>query len=456
MIDQPPYNNEPWDDLPLPDAEASWQKMKLLLEEDERRRRIVPLPFWRYAGLAMLMIALIAGGWWLMKREPVYTNTKIKVEAKVEQKSQKKEVKKPNYKQSTNKPEESNTISSKENSTGEKQVAIVEPQADSKLNKNETGAERKSPVRQTRQQQSNGVPSTNNALRSTNDAANKNAAVGTQPLQKKETFVPAKQLPLLQPSKQDSVSNETPNVADSSATKDSAVKPAVANNTNKSKTNELAKLQWSAGAGLQQPVALPGQSSSAYSYNGKHSGVRDYLPSVYLRVQKQKWFAQAEGIFSVPQPVNNFSFSQTTTYDAANLSLNTERIFIDKIYYHQIPVSVNRYITPSWSVGAGGVYNILAGAVTTREVKSTNITNGNESLARTVAPVKGFKDSFLYKTTAGILLQTDYHWKRLSIGLRFTQNLQPFIQYTTPNGEVISEKTRALQAVLRFRLWERK
>ena len=69
--------------------------------------------------------------------------------------------------------------------------------------------------------------------------------------------------------------------------------------------------------------------------------------------------------------------------------------------------------------------------------------------------MKGFKDSFLYKTTAGIILQTDYQVKRFSMGLRYTQNFLAFIRYTTPTGEVVEEKNKTLQAILRFRLFEK-
>jgi hypothetical protein len=69
-----------------------------------------------------------------------------------------------------------------------------------------------------------------------------------------------------------------------------------------------------------------------------------------------------------------------------------------------------------------------------------------------MATVKGYNDSFLYNSTAGVLLQTDYHWKRVSFGLRYTRNLQPFIKYTKPDGAVLEEKNGVLQAVLRLRL----
>ncbi|HUC82257.1 MAG TPA: hypothetical protein VMR70_15235, partial [Flavisolibacter sp.] len=246
---------------------------------------------------------------------------------------------------------------------------------------------------------------------------------------------------------------------DSLAKKDTAVKAAepepiaaIEPNEKKAAAKKPAFV-FSAGIGLQQAIALKNQGSSSFNYKGKRSAASDLIPSVYLRLQKGAWFAQAEFQYAAPQPVEQFSFSQKTTYNIAASNVNTERFHLQKLYYHQLPVSINYHILPNWSVGTGAMYNILAGAVTEQELQSTNVQTGTETITRNVAAVKGYKDSFLYKTTAGILLQTDYHWKRFSLGMRFTQNLQPFIKYTRPDGTIADEKNKVLQAILRFRLF---
>jgi hypothetical protein len=162
---------------------------------------------------------------------------------------------------------------------------------------------------------------------------------------------------------------------------------------------------------------------------------------------------QGEWQSRIPQPVKPFSFNETTSYNAANKTLQKDRFYIQTLYYHQLPLSLNYYVLPHWSWGAGGTYNLFAGAVTSQEVTRRDINTGAETMFSQVVPMKGFTDSFLYRSTAGILLQTNYHWKRLSIGLRYTQHLQPFIKYTAPDGAVLSKKNQVLQAVLRFRLF---
>jgi hypothetical protein len=51
-------------------------------------------------------------------------------------------------------------------------------------------------------------------------------------------------------------------------------------------------------------------------------------------------------------------------------------------------------------------------------------------------------------------LQTDYQWKRFSWGLRYLKDIQPYIKYTKPNGDINTKKNQALELVIRYRLWQ--
>ncbi|RYZ26631.1 MAG: hypothetical protein EOO10_15005 [Chitinophagaceae bacterium] len=263
--------------------------------------------------------------------------------------------------------------------------------------------------------------------------------------------------------KQNNTESNTPAVApkkDSVATKDTiatkiAEPIAVKEKKKKEKKEASEDLVFSAGIGLQQAIAFDGQQTSSYNYNGKRNAISDRIPSVYVRLQKQKWYVQAEFQYAAPQPVKQFVFSQKTRYSIASQDLSTEQYRIQKLYYHQLPLTVNYHLLPNLSVGTGVMYSRLAGAVTEQAITSKNVQTGNESVSRNITPIKGFKDSFLYKSTAGIVVQTDYHWNRFSMGLRFSKNLLSFIRYTTPNGAIMDEKNKTLQAILRFRLFEK-
>src|SRR5690349_7164019 len=59
-------HNEPWDDMPLPNEEEAWQKMKRLLDKEDKRRRFLPFWFWRYGVLGFLLLGTAAGSYFLL------------------------------------------------------------------------------------------------------------------------------------------------------------------------------------------------------------------------------------------------------------------------------------------------------------------------------------------------------------------------------------------------------
>jgi hypothetical protein len=181
----------------------------------------------------------------------------------------------------------------------------------------------------------------------------------------------------------------------------------------------------------------------------------DYIPSVYVRLEKkEKWFAQAEFRYGAPQQLGDLSYSRLTKFDMKDIEVTTYRV--KKTYYHQLPFSFNYYLLPNLSVGAGGIYNRFHGAVTEKEIKTTNVQTQVEKLSREIVNIKHFNDSFFYKTQVHVLLQANYHWRRFDFGFRFTKDVQPYIKYTKPDGQVNIEKNQTFQAMVRYRLWQSK
>lgn len=461
MSEEKRYHDEEWDDLPLPDADMAWQKMEVLLDEDKKRRRVLPFWFWRNAGLGLLLVGIMAGGWfWLFEGEatkgPISQAEKTNpVPTKEEEKRTSIDLE-SNGSQPKQQTEKTTIVEEKENSNPMTSSDLPREEKEERVTNTvvrgkEEAGRRSLPVKKQLSKKEKG-----------GRAKKKNTPPDLQLLEEVLIEEQEKQKTIVtQPqnsSAKDSISTVATIVKDSTTKKDTATKKAaepIAANEDKTDSSQKKKsaFLFSAGIGLQQAIAINGQQSTSYNYNGKKGSLSDRIPSVYFRLQKGKWFAQAEFQYSVPQPVKPFSFSQKTSFDASSLNLNKEQFSIQKLYYHQLPVSINYFVLPNWSIGAGGMYNILAGAVTEQEINRENVLTGDVSASRNVAPVKGYKDSFLYKTTAGIIYQTDYHWKRFALGLRFTQNLQPFIKYTKPNGEIVDERNKVLQAILRFRLF---
>ena len=439
------YNDEQRDDLPLPNEEEAWQKMKLLLDEEDKRRRVLPFWFWRYGLSGLLFLGLATGGYFLLNTTRNDKQTSTTTRQNVPQQQIKQQELAPRKTRNKNSSQEntSETVEQLEKTMVQNSPTPIEKKVqDLPVVSQQIRTNRKANY------------STKNKLPQTIKTVPDNNKKGV------DLFVNRIQQRIVTNNHQkqtDTVKQlTTKSNKDSARVKDTAktitTPPIVSTKTEKDNPKKKSSFVWSAGVGLQQAIAFNGQQSSSYNFNGKQSTLSDHIPSVYLRLQKDKWYLQAEFFYGVPYPVEQFSFSQTTTYNAANSTLNTNRFYIQKLYYHQSPLSVNYFVLPNWSLGIGGIYNRLAGAVTEQETTNKNISTGSETISKRLAPVKGYKDSFLYQSTAGILLQTDYHWNRFSLGLRYTKNLQPFIKYTKPDGAVVDEKNQMLQAILRFRL----
>lgn len=454
MSENLPYHDEQWDDLPLPNEAEAWQKMQRLLEEKDRRRRLLPFWFWRYGLLGILLAGLATGGYFLLgkdsatSKEAIGENASVPTHGKSRQKPREQV---PEKTEVSSQPDKSTTTASKPSDEKPDQSLVV--------NRGNAGFE-KQPL------QKSSANSVSSILTNQSSLKRNNVSVNTVPNQmqpdRKKTndsilqgSIPVEKKRVRQP--QPKAQIEITSTIDSTISRDSAeaiiITPVDSSEIQKPASKKRSSIVFSAGVGLQQPIAFGGQQTSTYNLQGKQNKFSAHIPSVYLRLQKGRWFLQGELHYKVAQPVRPFSFSQVSLYDGASNTLLTERLSVQKLYYHQVPISINYNVLPQWSLGAGVVYNRFAGAVIGQETQERNVITGSESLTRRVVPVKGYKDSFLYKSTTGFLVQSDYHLGRFSLGLRYTANLQPFIKYTQPDGVVLNEKNQVLQAILRFRLF---
>src|SRR5829696_6414967 len=67
-------HDEQWDDLPLPNEEEAWQKMKLLLDKEDKHRRVLPFWFWRYGLLGLLFVGTATGGYFILNQSRKQTS----------------------------------------------------------------------------------------------------------------------------------------------------------------------------------------------------------------------------------------------------------------------------------------------------------------------------------------------------------------------------------------------
>ena len=252
----------------------------------------------------------------------------------------------------------------------------------------------------------------------------------------------------VQPDKKTTSKNETDLIKTGGRNKDTT-------STQPLKKNAVKKYILSAGMGLQQQIPFNGQRAVPYNHYGRKGSLYDYIPSLYFRVQREKkLFVQGEFRYGAPQTIKDLSYSRQTKPDSSSTIVTSTTLRVKKTFYHQLPLSVNYYVLPSWSVGAGGIYSRFYKAVTEQEIRNTNVQSGTETVTKKIIQVPHFTDSFFYKSQVQIFLQTEYQWRRFTLGLRYKIDLQPFIKYTTPDGLVDEEKNQSIEAILRYRLWQ--
>jgi hypothetical protein len=454
MNKKPTYEEsveEQFNELPLPDEEQSWQKMKQLLEDDDDRRRVLP-PFSLSSctGWGLLFIAVMVAAWLLLHKkkegtvaqQPGPVEQKVPVYKRENQAVGKGRIPYPveGHPAGSAVPGEAGSVQGKEQPRlvnklpAEAPVPGAAPLATTK--KMPTGKSSHAKGKTTIQ---------------SNEPAMAGGVIGP-PKNGVRYFIP---VPAGYGSRliTDAVTRVQPGTVKAIVKADGPrIDQTSIAGAGKTKKKQL---WWSAGLGVHQQIPVGGQSATAYTYAGNKNTLLDYIPSVYVRLHRgEKWFIQGEFQYGTPQSVNDFSFSQQTKYDTAATMVTTTTDQLEKTYYHQLLLNFNYYVQPNWSIGLGGAYSRFHGAVTEEEARATNVQTGVQTIARQIKPVEGFKDSFLYKTQVHLLLQTEYEWKRFSFGLRYLKDLQPYIKYTKPDGDINTKKNQALEFVVRYRLWQ--
>jgi hypothetical protein len=454
------------DRLPADNEDQSWQKMKQLLDEKEKRS---PFAIFKTYPILIILFLLLLGGLWLL----------------VDSKNGKQRMVTASVNE-TGLKQQPQTNKSAESVTADLKPTVRHPMVEIENNKRtEQGAEaNRTNIPKTKRYES--VSATRR--KGGNSFVSQTSSTRTIPTQKivkpgKQTTANKTNADAIKAGKiftntSSAKANETAVVSendkpgvDTSSNKqrtppaglhmlqtDSSVKKeAEADSANPLQDNPSLKrpkkFLVSVGLGVQQQIPLRGQQVVRIAQNGNKSTLSDYIPSVYFRFEKeQKWFVQGEFIYKSPQWVKEFAYSKQTQVDSSNAVTTTLRL--KKTFNSEIPVSFNYYFRPNWTAGIGATYSWFYGAITERETSTKNRQTQANSVVQQIVPIPGYTDSFLYKSHTYLLLQTDYHWRQFSLGVRYSRDLQPYIKYTHPDGTITSKKNESLEFIFRVRLWK--
>jgi hypothetical protein len=488
--------------IPQPDQETSWQAMKLLLEKDKRR----PAFIFRRRNVIALLIMLLSAALLLWKNnEKSALNTRAKdsiVKQEISNESNKNseqsnnnqnkenittttEINKADNAVQTEPTSSSNSavtnssiVLSEQTSQGTNADAVQKIKKKKRASKGRLNAniiaatlsddpssvskeENEEKINEKKKKKTKSALQSNVAINSAIPSeVNVTSTVDHDPVMKTDEVVSNRNVNLL-PVDSSNIAAIVPQMktlAINETIKDSLKQSdtAIVTNTPKRKNDKKKPFVFSAGIGFKQQIPLSQQKISRYGFNGRNSVVNDYIPSVYFRVEKEKkWFTMLELDLAAPRMKEPVVYSQQTSVNNFSAQQKITRLELRKIFYQKIGLSYHRFIKPSWSVGAGLHWSKLYRTISTKNVTIKNLQNQSEETNTQVIP-SNFNDSFLFKSVPSFTLQTNYEWRRFNLGLRWTSDLQPYIKFTRPSGEIVERKDQVLELLLYIRLWKSK
>lgn len=479
MNDRLPYEEQlaqQWNDLPLPDENMAWEDMKQRLEEDDDDALI---PFWlRGCGLWGLLFVVLSGiGWWTL-RQP--TNENKKEQAVIQQEAgskKKKDEKKDTTALIINKAGESNddkSFTDKRNDNdsipvnkqsqknkiitkGDSEVLIVNTKRRISKIKIEEPYSKQRTVKTTRK------------IKEGKQIIDKDDITVTPGIELKiEGNDPEQVIKKNKPGDivKDSSNGISINAKDTDAThadlKDSIRKKpheeTAKDNILKKDSSRQRSISFSSGIAIYQLLPVDGQKLTPYNSQGRKGSLADYIPSVFFRMYvNEKWFLQSGFRYGAPQYTREILYQQKGVLDTFGTTNTITSATLKKTFYHQLPVSFNYFVLPDWSIGGGFVWNKFKGAISEQDVVQRTVATGIDTiLSKGVILNSKNADSNFARSYFQALIETQYRWKRFSLGAKYSFGLQPYLKFTLPGGRQQNERNRSIQVFLRYELWKSK
>ncbi|MGZ5191360.1 MAG: hypothetical protein ACXWCZ_10095, partial [Flavisolibacter sp.] len=125
---------------------------------------------------------------------------------------------------------------------------------------------------------------------------------------------------------------------------------------------------WVMGASVNYNLPVSNQEMSTVNINGNKSNLIDFLPSVYVQYHfDKKWHVESSFQFSSPQYITNHKLA--SFYKNVDPNKKEENaIWLNKLYYLNLPVSVHYKILPNMTIGSGIQYSYLRRSIFADEI----------------------------------------------------------------------------------------
>ena len=249
------------------------------------------------------------------------------------------------------------------------------------------------------------------------------------------------------------------------------------------------KTGWVLGAAINYNAPMSGQEMSTLNINGKKNTLVDFIPSVFAQYHlNDKWYAETGFQYSSPQYTPGLKLFSSCV-DVAVGKRKERAVWLNKLYYMNIPLTIHFQPINGFSIGTGIQYSHLKRSIlmdehagwkestsgewaktysttTVNSTKKSSAETDNSSYPSTSAVVGwGAPSSTATPATDGIevmskqfkstdwryLLDLNYTWKRYTMGARYSAGIDNYID-TQAEYNILSvkDKNKAVQFYVRM------
>jgi len=263
--------------------------------------------------------------------------------------------------------------------------------------------------------------------------------------------------------------NRTPDTCQSKNSEDLKIQPVISNKTGKKQSmtpngqqeeKKSKRIALSAGLGLNQFFTIGSQQHSGYNSGGTVGAVSDYIPVPFIRWNISKnLYLQLEGQINTPQYTKQLLAKHEIINDTSRPGQVTENnsVYINKLFYFNIPLSINYSLFQNFYAGAGLQFSQLTNGVGLFEGQEYSPLSPDTLSNSKYASIK---EDPVYKEIKTIewriLFDANYQWQNLILGVRYNQALTNFINVRISSTQVTQARNSSIQLYLRYILWKNK
>ncbi|HVU56031.1 MAG TPA: outer membrane beta-barrel protein [Puia sp.] len=227
----------------------------------------------------------------------------------------------------------------------------------------------------------------------------------------------------------------------------------------KPKADSILQMKgWLAGIGLNQFFTVGGQQQSNFNSNGTTGGISDYIPVPMVRYYfNRKLYVQLEAQFNTPQyTTKDLLASKTRDSVSRPGQVLQSSLFIKKLFYFNLPLSIHYSPIPNLYIGGGIQYARLTNGVALYQDSSHRIFTGVDSFVS--SKIQSFKNDTTYKKLKTnefrLMLDLNYNFKRFVVGARYNRALSDFINLRISTNQVTQSRNSSFQVYLRYIIWD--